>query len=93
MGEIDLATHEPMRPMLIDGEGLGEQMDAAVLVAAAHEDHGTLERGTEVKLEAFDGILEAWFARWGKHWDDTQCQTQPTDTPDGVGELVRSLED
>ena len=113
--------------MLIDMEGPAEQMNAAVVIAAAHVDHGALERGAEVKLEAFgdaapfggefspsgglgaigcditggdarqgfdivevvalpdlalpqrveafDGILKAWFARRGKHWDDTQCQT------------------
>ncbi len=145
MGEVDLATNEPMRPMSIDMEGSAEQTDAAVVIVAAHEDHGALEWGAKVELEAlgeapplgggipagsslgaigrdvtcgdghqgchigaavalpdfalpqgieaFDSILEARLARWGEHRDNPQCQTQPADTPDGVGELVRSLED
>jgi len=44
-------------------------------------------------IEAFDGILETRLARRGEHRDNPQCQTQPTDPPDGVGELVGSLED
>ena len=44
-------------------------------------------------IEAFDGILESRLARWGEDWDHSQRQTQPADTSDGVGELVRSLED
>ncbi len=52
MGEVNLTANEPMRPMLIDMEGSAEQMNAAVVIAAAHEDHGSLEWGAEVELEA-----------------------------------------
>ena len=45
------------------------------------------------RIEAFDGILEARLARWGEDRDHSERQTQPADTSDGVGELVRSLED
>src|SRR3990172_7851489 len=145
MREVNLAANEPMRPMLIDMEGSAEQMNAGIVIAAAHEDQGALEGGAEVELEAlgeaaplggglssassfgaiggdvtrgdghqgcyigaavalpdlalpqgveaFNGILEARLARWGEHRDNPQCQTQPGDTPDGVGELVGSLED
>ncbi len=44
-------------------------------------------------VEAFDGILKARLTWWGKHRNDLQCQAQAADTSDGIGELVRSLED
>ena len=145
MREVNLAANEPMRPMLIDMEGSAEEMNAAVIIAATQEDHGSLEWGAEVELEvfgeaappgggfpagsslgaigrdvtcgdrrqgfdigaavappdfalpqaieAFDSILEARLARRGEHRDNSQCQAQPGDTPNGVGELVGSLED
>ena len=52
MGEVNLAANEPMSPMLIDMKGSAEQRNAAVVIAAAHEDHGALEWGAEVELEA-----------------------------------------
>ena len=145
MSEVHFAAHESMWPIVIDGEGSAEEIDVAVLTAAAQEDHGAFERGAEVELETFgetapvgcefspggglgaigcditgrdarqgfgsgkvmalpdlalpqriealDGILEARLARWGEDRDHSQRQTQPADTSDGVGELVRSLED
>src|SRR5258708_16170495 len=52
MSEVNLAANEPMRPMVIDLEGSAEQMNAALVIAAAHEDQGALEWGAEVELEA-----------------------------------------
>ena len=53
MGEVDFAAHESMWPLWIDREGSAEQIDVAVLTAAAQEDHGAFERGAEVECEAF----------------------------------------
>src|SRR3990172_8429695 len=52
MLEVNLAAKEPMRPMLIHMEGSAEQIDAAIVIAAAHEDQGALEWGAEVEFEA-----------------------------------------
>ena len=60
MSEVRFAAHESMRPMWIDREGSAEQIDVAVLTAAAQEDHGAFERGTEVELEAFGGGCVGW---------------------------------
>jgi hypothetical protein len=144
MSEVHFAAHESMRPMWIDREGSAEQIDVAVLTAAAQEDQGAFERGAEVereafgeaapfgrefspsgglgavgcditggdapqgfdigdvvalpdlalpqRIEAFDGILEAWLARWGEYRDHSQRQTQSADPSDGVGGSVCSLE-
>ena len=53
MSEVDFAAHESMRPIWINREGSAEQIDVAALIAAAQEDHGALERGAQVELEAF----------------------------------------
>jgi len=53
MREVNLAANEPMRPMLIDMEGSAKEMNATIVVAAAHEDQGALEWGAKVELEAF----------------------------------------
>ncbi|OGA35847.1 MAG: hypothetical protein A3F75_07970 [Betaproteobacteria bacterium RIFCSPLOWO2_12_FULL_64_23] len=53
MSEVDFTAHESMRPIWIDREGSAEQIDVAVLRAAAQEDHSAFERGAEVELEAF----------------------------------------
>jgi len=53
MSEVHVAAHESMWPIAIDMEESAEQIDIAVLTAAAQEDHGAFERGAEVELEAF----------------------------------------
>ena len=40
LGEVDLATHQAMEPMLGDRERPPKQMDIALLVTPAQEDHG-----------------------------------------------------
>src|SRR5258708_17768191 len=52
MSEVNLAANEPMRPMVSDVEVAAEQMNAVLVIAAAHEDQGALEWGAEVELEA-----------------------------------------
>jgi len=44
-------------------------------------------------VEALDGVLKPRFARLGKDGDDAQRQAQAADAPNGVGELMRALED
>src|ERR1035437_6324650 len=53
MSEVDFAAHESMWPIAIDREGSAEEIDVAVLTAAAQKDHSAFERGAEVELEAF----------------------------------------
>ena len=53
MGKVDFAAHRSMQPVLVHEIGFSEQMDGAVLMASADEDHGALDRGVEVELEPF----------------------------------------
>lgn len=53
MSEVHFAAHESMWPIAIDREGSAEEIDVAVLSAAAQKDHSAFERGAEVELEAF----------------------------------------
>src|SRR5713226_5716926 len=48
--------------------------------------------GLPKRVKALDRVLKAWFARWGEHYDHAQGQAQPTDAANGVGVLVRPLE-
>ncbi len=44
-------------------------------------------------VEAFYGVLEAMFARWGEHWGHLQGETQAAHATDRIGELVRTLKE
>ena len=50
-GEVDLAAHHAMGPMLGDGEGAPKQIDLAALIAAAQEDHGAIQRRSRSKAK------------------------------------------
>jgi hypothetical protein len=50
------------------------------------------ELGLPQAVEAFDGILEAVLQGWGEYRDDPQGQTQATDAPHGIAELMGALD-
>ena len=52
LGEVDLATHQAMEPMLGDRKRPTKQMDIALLVAPAKEIHGAGQWRSQVECEA-----------------------------------------
>ena len=52
MGKVDFTTDQAMQPILGDAKVVAEQIDIAVFGAAADEDHGADQWGTQVESEA-----------------------------------------
>lgn len=52
MGKVDITTHQAIQPMFSNAESPAEQIDIAVLVATAQEDHDSGEWGAQVESEA-----------------------------------------
>jgi len=44
MSEVDVATHQSMRPVLFDGKGSSEQIDTTLFITATNEDHRPPQR-------------------------------------------------
>jgi len=91
MSEVHFAAHESMGPMWIDREGSAEQIDVAVCTAAAQENHGAFERGSEIKRETFrEAAPSGCEFSPGGGLDSIGCDITGGDTRQGlgIGEMV-----
>jgi len=56
MGEVDLASHQSVRPVLVDGIISRQQIDGAMFITATNEDHRSAQRSSGIPGEVLGNL-------------------------------------